>query len=160
MARDLGWKKTALCIMIASSSIPLRKPVIKERRGRCLSTLLWTLFGYYYFLISLTIVVIFCPNCGTVLQTDAKFCVECGTQVVRDSVDKRISFEEFMASRTNGDSSFSSAASSAGEAARHVQFQAARRNKQKERSSHFKSKGKYNKKADETVKVGSQQMDS
>ena len=96
----------------------------------------------------------FCRNCGTVLQTDAKFCVECGTQVVKDSVDKPISFEEFMASRANGDSSFSSAASSAGEAALHVQFQAAQRNKQKERSSHCKSKGKYKKKADETVKVG------
>lgn len=86
----------------------------------------------------------FCRNCGTVLQTDAKFCVECGTQVVKDSVDKP------MASRANGDSSFSSAASSAGEAAQ--------RNKQKERSSHCKSKGKYKKKADETVKVGSRQI--
>lgn len=92
----------------------------------------------------------FCRNCGTVLQTDAKFCVECGTQVAKDSVDKPISFKEFMASRANGDSSFSSAASSAGEAAQ--------RNKQKERSSHCKSKGKYKKKADETVKVGSRQI--
>ena len=41
-----------------------------------------------------------------------------------------------------------------------VQFQAAQGKKQKERSSHFKSKGKYKKKADETVKVGSQHIDS
>ena len=102
----------------------------------------------------------FCRNCGTVLQTDAKFCVECGTEVVRDSVHKPLSFEEFLASRTNGDRSFSSSTSSPGEAALDVQFQVAQRKKQKERSSHFKSKGKYKKKADETVKVGSRQIDS
>ena len=41
-----------------------------------------------------------------------------------------------------------------------VQFQAVQREKQKKPSSHFKSKGKYKKKADETVKVGSQHIDS
>ena len=102
----------------------------------------------------------FCRNCGTVLQTDANFCVECGTEVLRDTVDKPLSFEELMASRTDGGRGFSSAAWSPGEAALDVQFQVAQRNKQKERSTHFKSKGKYKKKADETVKVGLRQIDS
>ena len=52
----------------------------------------------------------FCRNCGTVLQTDANFCVECGTEVLRDTVDKPLSFEELMASRTDGGRGFSSAA--------------------------------------------------
>ena len=95
----------------------------------------------------------FCQNCGTVLRADAKFCGECGREVATATVaEKPLSFEEFRASRTQGNKSFSSAASSSGATALDVQFQAAQKAKRKERFAHFKPKGK--KKSDETVKVG------
>ena len=57
-----------------------------------------------------------------------------------------------MASRSQGNKSFSSAASSSGATSLDVQFQVAQKAKRKERSAHFTPKGK--KKSDETVKVG------
>ena len=75
----------------------------------------------------------FCQNCGTVLRADAKFCGECGTEVAKASTatmaEKPLSFEEFMAGRTQGNKSFSSAASSSGATALDVQFQAAQKAK-------------------------------
>lgn len=94
----------------------------------------------------------FCQSCGTALRADAKFCGECGTEVATASVEKPLSFEEFMASRSQGNKSFSSAASSSGAKSLDVQFQVAQKAKRKERSAHFTPKSK--KKSDETVKVG------
>ena len=42
----------------------------------------------------------FCRNCGNVLHADAKFCGEYGTEVATATVEKSLSFEGFMASRT------------------------------------------------------------
>ena len=94
----------------------------------------------------------FCQNCGSVLRADAKFCGECGTEVATATLERPLSFEEFMARRTEGGKSFSCAASSSGATTLDAQFQVAQKAKRKERSPHFKPKGK--KRADETVKVG------
>jgi len=94
----------------------------------------------------------FCQNCSTVLRADSKFRRECGKEVAKVTVEKPLSFEDFMASRTQGGKTFACAASSSGATNLDVQFQVAQKAKRKERSAHFKPKGK--KKADETVKVG------
>ena len=68
------------------------------------------------------------------------------------TVEKPLSFEEFMASCTRGNQSSLCAASSSGATTLDAQFQAVQKAKRKERSAHFTPKGK--KRADETVKVG------
>ena len=56
----------------------------------------------------------FCQNCGTVLRADSKFCGECAKEVAKVTVEKPLSFEDFMASRTQGDRTLACAASSSG----------------------------------------------
>ena len=74
----------------------------------------------------------FCQNCGTVLRANAKFCGECGTEIATATVaEKLLSFEEFMVSRTQGNKSFLSVASSSGATALDVQFQAAQKPNEK-----------------------------
>ena len=83
---------------------------------------------------------------------DAKFCGKCGTEVATATVEKPVSFDEFKASHSQGNKSFSCAASSSGATSLDVQFEVAQKAKQKEHSGHFTPQGK--KKSDEAVKVG------